>query len=170
MSSRLKAFCTLPTSADSKTVKLAFTVGMRSARVNPRSMSRCLTVLTNVARLTLTALFCTVTAPLCPWRAATSCWCALRFASSQACANTSLVTSCSIRSWAKFWTPLTMGPDSAWTWAATAGGRMSRCEIAVSAWLVMPWTSTYWKTRLVRLFVTACWTAGSCASGATVST
>jgi hypothetical protein len=36
--------------------------------------------------------------------------------------------------------------------------------------LVIPWTSTYWKTTFVRLVVIASCTAGSWASGAIVST
>ena len=89
LSSR-KPVCALARSADSKSVKVAVTVGSRSARVKPRSTRRSLTVLISTARLSWTELPLTSTAsPVLPVSTATICVCASRFAFSQAAANSS---------------------------------------------------------------------------------
>ena len=75
-----------------------------------------------------------------------------------------------MRSCVKDSTPLASGTARACSCVARAGGTTSRCCRAPIAWVVMPWTSTYWKTRFVRLVVMASWIAGSWARGATVST
>ena len=94
----------------------------------------------------------------------------MRLACSHAWANVSLCTTLLIWSEVKERMPFVIGTASAWSWGASAGGTMLRWESAVNACVVIPSTSMYWNTMLVRFVVIACWTAGSCANGATVST
>ena len=62
--SRLKKPCTLLTSADWNTVKVAFTCGILAASAKPPSTSFCLTSLRKGPRSTLTVSFSMLTALL----------------------------------------------------------------------------------------------------------
>ena len=84
----------------------------------------------------LTWPFLAVTAPLCcPESTFTTCWCAARFASSQAVANSGLATIFATWSWTNPSTPLLIGGASACSCCASRGGspwpcsRSSSCRV-----------------------------------------
>src|SRR3954453_1335423 len=143
--------------------------GIRSASAKPRADNRCLTASANVERSTLTVPFWTLSVPVSfPLSAETNAVCAARLASVHAWANVSLATILATWLLVVLRMPFEMGPDSPESCVATSGG--SWLPSASTARVVSVSTSSRLKISLVILSVTAACTAGSFASGATVST
>ena len=148
----------------------ALTVGILAASANPLLSSCFLTVSITAARLTCTALPLTSTEPpVLPVSTATIWSWAARLASIHACSNCGVWTSRSTCLCTKLSTPLASGVASAERLAAARGGRPRELSASTASW-VIALTSRRAKISAVTRSAMAFCTAGSDASGVTVST
>lgn len=160
----------LPMSLPSTTTKSVCTSGIFAATASPASTSRCFTCATMGATSMATWLFFTCTAPPPePVSALSTALWARRLAFVQAVSNAELETTL-ITVWlTSSFRPLLMGPLRLSMRLAAFGGTPF-CDAARLSSATRASTSICWSTTLVTRVVTACWTSGSEASGATVAT